>query len=46
VSGAAPVLVAAATAAIVEGIEFVNLGEHRLRDLSQPLRLLQVRASD
>ena len=33
------VLVAAATTAIVEGIEFVDLGEHRLRDLSQPQRL-------
>jgi predicted ATPase len=38
------VLVAAATAAIVEGIEFVDLGEHRLRDLSQPQRLYQLRA--
>ena len=37
------VLVAAATAAIVEGIEFVDLGEHRLRDLSQQ-RLYQLRA--
>jgi predicted ATPase len=38
------VLVAAATAAIVEGIEFLDLGEHRLRDLSQPQRLYQLRA--
>lgn len=39
------VLVAAATAAIVEGIEFIDLGEHRPRDLSQPQRLHQVRAA-
>jgi predicted ATPase len=38
------VLVAAATAAIVEGVDLADLGEHRLRDLSQPQRLYQVRA--
>jgi predicted ATPase/class 3 adenylate cyclase len=41
---AGQVLVAAATAAIVEGVEFLDLGEHRLRDLSQPQRLYQLRA--
>src|SRR5205085_5820479 len=38
------VLVAAATAAIVDAADLVDLGEHRLRDLSQPQRLYQVRA--
>ncbi len=38
------VLVAAATAAIVDDADLVDLGEHRLRDLSQPQRLYQVRA--
>jgi predicted ATPase len=38
------VLVAASTAAIVDGFSLADLGEHRLRDLSQPLRLYQVRA--
>ena len=37
------VLVAASTAALVEGVELADLGEHRLRDLSQPQRLYQVR---
>jgi len=38
------VLVGASTAAMVERIDLVDLGEHRLRDLSQPQRLFQVRA--
>jgi predicted ATPase len=38
------VLVAASTAAIVAGFDLVDLGEHRLRDLSQPQRLFQLRA--
>jgi predicted ATPase len=35
------IVVGAATAAIAEGIELIELGEHRLRDLSQPQRLYQ-----
>jgi predicted ATPase len=38
------VLVAASTAAMVAGVDFIDLGEHRLRDLSQPQRLFQVQA--
>jgi predicted ATPase len=38
------ILVAASTASVVDGIELVDLGEHRLRDLSGPTRLFQVRA--
>jgi predicted ATPase len=38
------VVVAASTAALVDGIDLVDLGEHRLRDLSQAQRLYQVRA--
>jgi class 3 adenylate cyclase len=38
------VLVAAVTAAIAEDAGLVELGEYRLRDLSQPERLYQVRA--
>jgi predicted ATPase len=38
------VLVTASTAALVDGFDLVDLGEHRLRDLSQPQRLYQVRA--
>lgn len=38
------VLVAETTAAIVGTADLTDLGEHRLRDLSQPLRLYQVRA--
>jgi predicted ATPase len=38
------ILVAGATATLVEGFEFVDLGEHLLRGLAQPLPLLQVRA--
>ncbi len=38
------VIVAEATAAIVDSADLIDLGEHRLRDLSQPQRLYQVRA--
>ena len=38
------ILVAASTVALLDGIELVNLGEHRLRDLSEPLAIFQVRA--
>jgi predicted ATPase len=38
------VLLAASTASIVDGFDLADLGEHRLRDLSQPQRLYQVRA--
>jgi predicted ATPase len=38
------VLVAEATAAIIGAADMTDLGEHRLRDLSQPVRLYQVRA--
>jgi predicted ATPase len=38
------ILVARSTAAVVQGIEFVDLGEHRLRDLSGVEHLFQVRA--
>lgn len=38
------VLVTASTATLVDGFDLVDLGEHRLRDLSQPQRLYQVRA--
>ena len=38
------ILVAASTAALVDGVELVDLGEHRLRDLSGATRLFQVRA--
>jgi predicted ATPase len=38
------VLVAASTAALVDGVDLVDLGEHRLRDLAAPTRLSQVRA--
>jgi predicted ATPase len=39
------VLVAASTAALVDGVDLVDLGEHRLRDLTAPTRLFQVRAA-
>jgi predicted ATPase len=35
-------LVSAATAELLTGTELVDLGEHRLRDLDRPLRVLQV----
>jgi predicted ATPase len=38
------VLVAASTASLVDGVDLVDLGPHQLRDLSEPLRLFQVRA--
>jgi hypothetical protein len=38
------VLVAAATAALVSGVDLVDLGERRLRDLSGAEHLFQVRA--
>jgi class 3 adenylate cyclase len=38
------ILVAASTAALLDGVELVDLGEHRLRDLSGAQRLFQVRA--
>src|SRR5215207_4027258 len=38
------ILVAAATATLVDGLDFVDLGARRLRGLSVPLRILQVRA--
>ena len=39
------ILVAASTAALVEDVDLIDLGEHRLRDLSQPQRLWSVRAA-
>ena len=36
------ILVLASTASLVSGVDFVDLGEHRLRDLSGPTRLYQV----
>ena len=38
------IIVAASTAAIADGIALDDLGEFRLRDLSQPQRLFQVKA--
>ena len=38
------ILVAASTAALVHGVELIDLGEHRLRDLSGVEHLFQVRA--
>ena len=38
------ILVAASTAALLDGVDLVDLGEHRLRDLSGAHRLFQVRA--
>src|SRR5947207_3556825 len=40
------VLVSAATAALVDGSELRDLGEHRLKDLSAPERIYQVGAAD
>jgi predicted ATPase len=37
------ILVAGSTASLVDGVELVDLGEHRLRDLSGAIRLFQVR---
>jgi predicted ATPase len=41
---AGQILVARSTAAVVQGVEFVDLGEHRLRDLSGVEHLFQVAA--
>ena len=38
------IIVAASTAAIADGVTLDDLGEFRLRDLSQPQRLFQVKA--
>jgi predicted ATPase len=38
------VLVANSTAALLDGVDLLDLGEHRLRDLSTPQRIFQVRA--
>ena len=38
------IVVAASTASLVDGVELVDLGEYRLRDLSGATRLFQVRA--
>jgi len=37
------ILIAASTAALVNGIDLIDLGRHRLRDLSQEQHLFQVR---
>src|SRR4051812_46690150 len=36
------ILVSQATAALVEGVEFIDLGEHRLRDLQHPEHVFQL----
>ena len=38
------ILVAASTGGLVEGFDLLDLGERRLRDLSEPLSIFQVRA--
>jgi hypothetical protein len=38
------ILVAASTASLVDGVDLIDLGEHRLRDLAGATRLFQVRA--
>ena len=38
------ILVASSTVALVDGLEFVDLGARRLRDLSEPISIFQVRA--
>jgi predicted ATPase/fructose-specific component phosphotransferase system IIB-like protein len=40
------ILVAASTASLLDRVELVDLGEHRLPDLSRPTRLFQVVAPD
>lgn len=40
------ILVAASTASLMESFDLIDLGEHRLRDLSQPQRVWQARAAD
>jgi hypothetical protein len=37
------ILVAASTASLVDGVDLADLGLHQLRDLSEPLRLFQLR---
>ncbi len=39
------ILVAASAASLIESFDLVDLGEHRLRDLSQPQRIWQARAA-
>ena len=39
------ILVAASTASLIESVDLIDLGEHRLRDLSQPQRIWQARAA-
>ena len=39
------ILVAASTASLIESADLIDLGEHRLRDLSQPQRIWQARAA-
>lgn len=39
------VLVANSTAALLDGVDLLDLGEHRLRDLSTPQRVYQVQAT-
>jgi predicted ATPase len=41
---AGQIVVAASTAAIVDDVALIDLGEYRLRDLAQPQRLFQVKA--
>lgn len=36
------ILVAGSTAALVEGVDLIDLGEHRLKDLSEPVAIYQV----
>jgi predicted ATPase len=39
------ILIAASSASLIESFDLVDLGEHRLRDLSQPQRIFQARAA-
>ena len=39
------ILVAASTASLIESADLIDLGKHRLRDLSQPQRIWQARAT-
>jgi hypothetical protein len=38
------ILLSASTAGLIDGVDLVDLGEHRLRDIAGPERLFQVRA--
>ena len=40
------ILLDGATAELLSGIDLVDLGPHRLRDIARPVSLFQVRASD